>query len=263
MDPTGEFDGKTILVTGAGSGIGAASAVLLARQGARIGVLDQSLERCQAICAQIKGSGGSAQPLVADVADEQQMRQAVATLVAATGRIDGLVISAGINGTWAPVDDLTPAEWDKTIAVNLRGTYLALHLTVPRLKSRGGAVVIIASINGVRTFTTAGAVAYAASKAGQVAMAQQLALELALHRIRVNVVCPGYTQTAIGQAMVNRNTGRAAFPATYPAGEIPLTGGAPAQPSDIAGTVVFLMSDRARHITGSPLFVDGGQSILR
>lgn len=259
----GEFSGKTILVTGAGSGIGAATAVMMAGQGAVIGLLDQSLDRCNALCAQITAAGGVAVPLVADVSDADQMRHAVAAFVAPFGRLDGLVHSAGINGTWAPVDDLTPPEWEHTIAVNLRGTYLALHFTVPHLKVRGGAVVLVASINGVRTFTTAGAVAYAASKAGQVAMAQQLALELALHRIRVNVVCPGYTQTSIGRTMTNRNTAAAAYPATYPKGDIPLTGGAPAQPSDIAETVTFLMSDRARHITGTPLFVDGGQSILR
>ena len=262
MADTGEFAGQTILVTGAGSGIGAATALMLAGQGALIGVLDQSLDRCRAICAQITGAGGAALPLVADVADDHQMQQAVAAL-AATGRIDGLVVCAGINGTWAPVDDLTPAEWDQTIAVNLRGTFLALHYTVPHLKLRGGAVVIISSVNGVRTFTTAGAVAYAASKAAQVAVAQQLALELALHKIRVNVVCPGFTQTSIGHTMVNRNTNLAAYPATYPKGDVPLTGAAPAQPRDIAETVTFLMSDRARFVTGTALIADGGQSVLR
>ena len=259
----GEFSGKTILVTGAGSGIGAATALMLAGQGAMIGVLDKSPGGCDALCAQIAAAGGVTVPLVADVSDTDQMRVAVASLVAATGRLDGVVHSAGINGTWAPVDDLTPPEWDQTIAVNLRGTYLTLHFAVPHLKVRGGAVVLVASINGVRTFTTAGAVAYAASKAGQVAMAQQLALELALHRVRVNVVCPGYTQTSIGRTMTNRNIADAAYPAAYPAGDVPLTGGAPAQPDDIAEAVAFLMSDHARHITGTSLFVDGGQSVLR
>ncbi|MEO8245098.1 MAG: SDR family NAD(P)-dependent oxidoreductase [bacterium] len=258
----GEFAGKTILITGAGSGIGAATARMLAGQGAQVGVLDQNPQSCADICAQITGAGGAALPLVADVADADQMQQAVQAL-AATGRIDGLVICAGINGTWAPIDDLTPAEWDHTIAVNLRGTYLALHHTVPHLKVRGGAVVIISSVNGVRTFTTAGAVAYAASKAAQVAVAQQLALELAVHRIRVNVICPGYIKTNIGRAMVNRNTDRAAYPATYPTGDVPLTQGQPGHPDDIAHSVAFLMSDRARFVTGTPLFADGGQSVLR
>jgi NAD(P)-dependent dehydrogenase (short-subunit alcohol dehydrogenase family) len=263
MSGSTEFSGRTILVTGAGSGIGAATALMVAASGGRVGVLDCDATRCAALCDQITAGGGSAVPLVADVADEAQMRGAVATLRRVAGRIDGVVANAGVNGTWAPIDDLTPAEWDHTIAVNLRGTYLTLHCTVPQLKRTGGAIVIVASINGVRTFTTAGATAYAASKAAQMALGQQLALELALHRIRVNVVCPGYTASAIGREMVNRNTELAAYPASYPLGDLPLTGHTPADAEDVAQAICFLMSDRARHITGSPIFVDGGQSVLR
>lgn len=102
-------------------------------------------------------------------------------------------------GVWAPIDDLKPFEWDNTIEVNLRGTYLTLHFCVPHLKAAGaGAIVIVSSINGTRTFTTPGATAYAATKAAQLAIAQQLALELGKYHIRVNAVCPGAIKTSIG-----------------------------------------------------------------
>jgi NAD(P)-dependent dehydrogenase (short-subunit alcohol dehydrogenase family) len=236
----------------------------MAAEGALVGVLDIDADRCADVCAEIQGIGGSAVALAADVSDEAAMCSAVAAFADSQGRLDGVVVAAGINGVWAPVDDLSYAEWNRTLAINLSGTFLALHLSVPHLKSTGGgSIVIVSSINGVRTFTSAGAIAYGSSKAGQVALAQQLALELAQHHIRVNVVCPGYTATGIGAAMVNRNTALAAFPASYPAGDVPLTGGLPATPEDVAGSVTFLMSDSARHISGTQLFVDGAQSILR
>jgi NAD(P)-dependent dehydrogenase (short-subunit alcohol dehydrogenase family) len=111
------------------------------------------------------------------------------------GRLDVLFANAGINGVWAPIEELRPAEWDKTIAVNLRGTYLTIHHAVPLMKARGGSILITSSINGTRTFTSAGASAYATSKAAQLALGQMLALELARHRIRVNIICPGAITT--------------------------------------------------------------------
>jgi len=126
------------------------------------------------------------------------MQNAEEALVAEFGRIDFLFANAGINGVWAPIDEITPEEWDRTVATNLRGTYLTLHYGVPHLKrAGGGAVVITASVNGTRIFSNAGATASNSTKAAQVAMTQMLALELAKFRIRVNVVCPGAIATAI------------------------------------------------------------------
>jgi len=135
---------------------------------------------------------------------------------------------------------------------------------VPHLrKAGGGAIVIISWINGRRTFSTAGATAYTATKAAKFAMAQQLALELAHDRIRVNAVCPGQTTTSIGESTTKRNTASCAIKVTWPEGDIPLSGGVPGQASDIADAIVFLLSDHAKHVTGSPIFIDGGQSLLR
>src|SRR5690606_27877879 len=110
-------------------------------------------------------------------------------------RLDIIVANAGINGVWAPIDQLTPEEWDKTVAINLRGTFLTLHYGVPAMKAKGGSIVIVSSINGTRTFSNPGTSAYASTKAGQLALGQIAALELAKHRIRVNVVCPGAIET--------------------------------------------------------------------
>lgn len=259
-----ELSGKVALVTGGGSGIGAASAKLLAASGARVAVLDMHADRAAAVANEIGSAGGDAFGLAADVSDERQMREAIDGLIATAGKVDIVVANAGINGHWAPIDELTPAEWDRTVNVNLRGTYLTIHLTVPHLKQNGGgAIVIMSSINGTRTFTTAGATAYAAAKAAQAAIANQLSIELGMHRIRVNAVCPGSTRTDIGQNTFRRNQEAARFPVQFPQGDIPITGGIPATAEDIAEAVFFLSSERSRHVNGTWLFVDGGQSHLR
>ena len=192
------------------------------------------------------------------------MKDAVERIASAWGRLDIVVANAGINGVWAPIDDLQPQEWDKTIAINLRGTYLTLHYAVPHLKAAGGgSIVVVSSINGTRTFTTAGATAYAATKAAQLAMVQQLALELGKSKIRINAVCPGLIETNIPDSTIKRNQDAARIPVIWPEGDIPITGGKAGTSEDVAEIIAFLASDHARHITGSPVWIDGGQSLLR
>ncbi len=257
-----ELQGKVALVTGAGSGIGKAAAIRLAREGAMVGVLSHTDDEIRKTAQEIEQAGGKAIPLVADVGDEGQMKKAVADLVQAYGRLDIVFANAGINGVWAPIDELQPEEWDRTINTNLRGTYLTIHYAVPHLKTAGGSIVITASINGTRTFTSAGATAYSATKAAQVAMAGMLAVELANHKIRLNVVCPGKIDTEITENTDKRNTEVAEVPSEFPAGRIPLTGNEPGTSDEVAELVLFLASDRARHITGTPVWIDGAQSLL-
>jgi NAD(P)-dependent dehydrogenase (short-subunit alcohol dehydrogenase family) len=123
-------------------------------------------------------------------------------------------------------------------------------------------MVIVSSINGTRTFTTAGASAYSTTKAGQLAFGQMLALELAPRGIRVNVVCPGAISTEISENTSKRSTAKAKIPAKFPKGTVPLTDGEPGTSQDVADLIVFLASDRARHITGTPVWIDGSQSLL-
>ena len=259
-----EFSGKVALVTGAGSGLGEATAMRLASEGARVGVLDVNPDRVKATVDAIVAAGGAAIPLIASVADETQMKAATDALVAEAGRLDIVIVNAGINGHWAPIDDLQPAEWDLTHAVNLRGSYLTIHFAVPHLKAAGGGtIILISSINGTRVFSTGGATAYSATKAAQAAMASQLAIELGRFKIRVNAVCTGHTRTNIRESTWMRNREAAQWPHQFPDGDIPLTGTIPAEPSDIADAIRFLCSSEAKMITGAWLHIDGGQSLVR
>lgn len=252
------------LVTGAGSGIGKAAALALAADGLKIGVLGHTLEDVSSTVNEIQEKGGDAVPLLADITDEAQMSEAVRQLVDHYGRLDVVVANAGINGVWAPIDDLTLAEWNDTISVNLTGTFLTIRAAVPELKhSGGGSIVVVSSINGTRTFTTPGATAYTATKAGQVAMVQQLALELARHHIRINAVCPGEIDTNIETTTKLRKEDETAIPVVWPDGQVPITGGRPGRSEDVADVIAFLASDKSSHITGSPIWVDGGQGLLR
>ncbi|MDB5615329.1 MAG: family oxidoreductase [Devosia sp.] len=258
-----EFEGKIALVTGGGSGIGKAAAVRLAAGGASVVVISRTLEEVEATRDEIIAAGGKALAIDADISEEAEMTKVIEATIRDYGRLDIVVANAGINGVWAPIDDLTPDEWDETMSVNLRGTYMTLHLAVPHLKKQGGSVIIVSSINGNRTFTSAGATAYSATKAAQVAMAQQLALELGKHKIRVNAVCPGAIDTEIDDNTDERNVEDVEIPVEWPEGDIPITGGEPGSSAAVADVIAFLASDAARHVTGVPVYVDGGQSLLR
>jgi NAD(P)-dependent dehydrogenase (short-subunit alcohol dehydrogenase family) len=258
-----EFDGKVALVTGAGSGIGKAAALRLGAGGASVVVISRTLDEVEKTRDEIIKAGGKAIAIDADISEEQEMAKVIEDTIRQFKRLDIVVANAGINGVWAPIDDLQPAEWDQTMSVNLRGTYMTLHLAVPHLKKQGGSVIIVSSINGNRTFTSAGATAYSATKAAQVAMTQQLALELGKHRIRVNAVCPGAIDTEIDDNTDKRNTEDVEIPVKWPEGDIPITGGKPGTSDDVAEVIAFLASDAARHVTGVPIYVDGGQSLLR
>lgn len=254
---------RVALVTGAGSGIGKACALKLAADGARVIAHAHKDEETEATVAEILREGGDAFGVTADVRDEKAWRAAIECGVAQYGTLDIVVANAGINGVWAPIDELQPAEWDNTVNTNLRGTYLTLHYTVPHLKRAGsGSIVIVSSINGTRMFSHGGASAYSTTKAGLLALGQMLALELAKHRIRVNVVCPGKIDTDIGENTRARHSEEASEAADYPQGKIPLTDGRAGKGSDVAELVAFLSSERAKFITGTPVWIDGGQSLL-
>jgi NAD(P)-dependent dehydrogenase (short-subunit alcohol dehydrogenase family) len=258
-----EFQGKVALVTGAGSGIGKAAAIRLAEGGASVVAISRTLEEVEATRDEIVAKGGEALAVDADISDEADMAKVIDATIGAYKRLDIVVANAGVNGVWAPIEELKPEEWNHTMGVNLRGTYLTLHMAVPHLKKAGGSIVIVSSINGNRTFTSPGATAYSATKAAQVAMAKQLALELGPDRIRVNAVCPGAIDTEISDNSQVRNADESEIPAEFPEGDIPLTGGKPGTSRDVADVIAFLASDAARHVTGVPIYVDGGQSLLR
>lgn len=259
-----ELDGKVALVTGAGSGIGRATALLLARRGAQVGLVARHREDLAEVAGEIAAGGGRGVVLTADISREDEIEAAVSELVRQAGRLDIVVANAGVNGTWAPVDELTLEEWNHTVGINLTGTFLTLRTAIPHLKRAGaGSIVIVASVNGTRVFSNAGATAYSCTKAAQVALAKMSALELAPHRIRVNVVCPGWIETNIEVSTVKRHTEHLLTPVEFPEGKIPLTHGTPGRAEDVAEVIAFLSGDGARHVTGTPVWVDGAESLLQ
>ena len=201
--------------------------------------------------------------LTADVADPELMTAAVERFAAATGRIDIVYANAGINGVWAPLADLEPDEWDKTLSVNLKGTFLTVKYCLPWLKKAGGSVIVCCSVNGTKVFSNTGATAYSCSKAGQLAFVKMVALELASHHIRVNAVIPGAIMTPIFDKTEERNVASEKPRVEYTDGRIPLTGGDPGDPRDVANAVLYLASDLSAHVTGAEIVVDGGESLLQ
>ncbi len=259
-----DVNGKVALVTGAGSGIGRAAALLLAERGARVACLSRTPEEIEAVVAEIEdGAKGRGMAVTADISKADELTRAVEQVTARWDRLDILFANAGINGVWAPIEDLKPEEWEQTISINLTGTFLTLRAAVPYLKRRGGSVIITSSVNGTRMFSNVGASAYATSKAGQVAFAKMMALELAKHRVRVNVICPGAIETEIDDSTERRNLEKAQEPVEFPEGQIPLTDGQSGSAEQVAQLVLFLASDASSHISGAEIFIDGAQSLLQ
>jgi NAD(P)-dependent dehydrogenase (short-subunit alcohol dehydrogenase family) len=253
---------KVAVITGGGSGIGRATAVLLAKEGAKVAVIDRILETGQETVDNIVNSGGVALAITADVADSQQMKQAFQKIFDAYQRIDILFVNAGINGVWAPIEEIEASEWNKTIDINLRGTFLTTKYGVPYLKKQGGSIVITSSINGTRNFRKVGATAYACSKAAQITFAKMLALELAASHIRVNVVCPGGVLTGIEESVTKRDLDSIPIADEFIADDIPLTGNTALGSEQVAELVLFLTSDTSSLITGTEVWIDGGGSLI-
>jgi NAD(P)-dependent dehydrogenase (short-subunit alcohol dehydrogenase family) len=257
-----ELSGKVALVTGAGSGIGRAAALLLAQRGARVGLFGRTASELEDAAHAIRDGGGAADVLVGDVSDAAGLTRHVDRWVAEAGRLDIVFANAGVNGVWAPIEELDADEWQKTIAINLNGTFFTIKAATPHLKRRGGAVVVCASVNGTRMFSNTGATAYACSKAGQVALVKMLAVELGKSHVRINAVCPGAIETEIDDNTKKRHVERVKPEVEYPEGSIPLTHGAPGKAEQVAELVGFLVSHRASHITGTEVWIDGGQSLV-
>ena len=254
---------RVALVTGAGSGIGQASALLLAREGAKVAALGRTESELEETVRKIREAGGEGMVVTADVSKPDEVLHALRAVSDRWGRLDIVLANAGVNGVWAPIEELSDEEWEKTLAINLSGTFYTVKHAVPYLKRQGGSVVVTASVNGTRMFSNSGATAYATTKAGQVAMTKMLALELAPHRVRVNVICPGAITTEIDDNTERRDLNEARYPVEFPKGKVPLTGGKPGTAEQVARLVLFLASDASDHITGTEVWIDGAQSLLQ
>lgn len=258
-----QLDGKVALITGAGSGIGEAAASMLAKHGAKIGALGRTEDELNETVEQIKRDGGEAVALVADISNADEMQRAIKQLADQYGRLDIVFANAGINGVWAPLEELTPDDWNKTISINLNGTFFTVKYAVPYLKQQGGSVIITSSVNGTRIFSNTGATAYSTTKAGQVAFTKMIALELATSKVRVNVICPGAIESEIQENTEQRDLEKVKIPVEFPQGSIPLTGGKSGKAEQVAELVLFLASDMSSHITGTEIWIDGAESLLQ
>lgn len=245
---------KRIIITGAGSGIGRASALLAAEQGAAIVAVDQSdsvLETVQTI----EQSGGRAIAVQADVSDEEAVAAFVARCVSEYGGVDGLYANAGVSGGRKTLTELTVDDWQRTLAVNTIGVFLAIKAVVPEMtKQGGGAIVCTASVAGLRA--NAGGVDYSASKAGVISIAQTSAYQLYGTGIRVNAICPGLIETGMTKPTFDLADERGRRDRI---GQINPTARA-GQPQEIAEMACFLLSDRASYVNGQAIPVDGGLS---
>ncbi|MDP6111247.1 MAG: SDR family NAD(P)-dependent oxidoreductase [Planctomycetota bacterium] len=254
---------KVALITGGSSGIGKAAAIAMAKEGAKIAITARRVERLDEAASEIMELGGDALALAGDVAEADHVQKLVDETVAKWGRLDIVVPNAGINGVFAPIEEITSEEWDQTHHVNVRGTFLTVKYSIPHLReSGGGSIIVISSVNGNRIFSNFGFAAYSASKAAQVAFTKMAAMELAQWNIRVNVVCPGATKTSIGENTFPRNIDKIRIPREYPSGMIPLEQRA-ADSKEVATAILYLASDEASYVTGTEMYVDGALSLFQ
>jgi NAD(P)-dependent dehydrogenase (short-subunit alcohol dehydrogenase family) len=259
----GMLDGKVAFITGAASGIGAETARRFAQEGAKVALADVMTEQGEALRSELESAGYETIYTNCDVSSSEAVKGAIDATVERFGKLDVVFANAGINGVWTPIEELQPDEWDRTLAINLKGTYLTTHFAVPHLKQAGGgSIIITSSVNGTRTFSTPGASAYSTSKAGQVAFMKMIALELGQHNIRCNAICPGLIHTNIGQRTEQRHTEKIGIEVNLPQGN-PAVDEGKGDPTEVADTCLFLGSDLSRHVSGVEIYVDGGASLLR
>ncbi len=247
---------RIAIVTGAGSGIGRASAEILAREGAIVVVSDLERERADATVVRITSQGGRASAMAVDVADDAQLRALVDDTIARHGRIDILHSHVGVqvNGSAEQVD---PAGMDRSWDLNVRAHFIAARLVIPHMKNQGGGSIVITSSNsGVQLDREM--VAYATSKHAAVALARQMAADYARFNIRVNALCPGWVDTPFNEPFMRQMGGRDALE-EYVRTQIPM--GRWASADEIAEALLFLASDRSSFMTGQALVVDGGECL--
>jgi len=249
-----ELSGRVVAVTGAAQGIGACTARAFAQQGARIAALDIDEQAAAEVVREITAAGGKAIVVRTDVTDEKSVQNAIAKTVSEFGGLDVLVTSAGGYGRLANVEDMPLEEWERTIALNLRGTFLCCKTAIPHLKrSQAGRIVTIASISG-RTISSSTSPAYAASKAGVIQLTRFLAYTLGEHGITANSVAPITTLTPRVRALRTPEN-VAQISSQVPMKRLP-------EPEEHAAVVVFLASDAASYLNGTVMDTNGGKVMM-
>ncbi len=257
-----KLEGKVAIVSGGGSGIGRASVLAFARSGAKVAMLDRTVENAEKVRKQVEDEGGEAVVIECDIAEPQQVEAAVKQAAEKWGRLDIVFANAGINGAMTPIETMDIESWDQTMNINLRGTFATVKYAIPYLKENGGSILINSSINGNRVFSNIGFSAYSTTKAGQTAFMKTAALELAQYKIRVNAICPGAIRTNIDDnTYPSEDLKVVQITVEFPDGGEPLEKG-PGRPDQVAKLALFLASDDSDHITGTEIYCDGAESLL-
>lgn len=251
----GLFDltGKTAVITGSSRGIGRAVAEQMALLGAQVVISSRKAERCKEVVAAIKNAGGTAVSIPCHIGDKAQLRRLVDETPAVFGGIDVLVCNAAINPYYGPLTEISDDAFDRIMASNVRSNLWLTAMVLPEMAARkDGSVVIIASIAGLRGSPMVGA--YGISKAADIQLARNLAVEWSPHNIRVNCIAPGLIKTDFARALWEDQAQAAQRIAETPLRRL-------GDPIDIAGTAILLASDAGRFITGQTIVVDGGITI--
>ncbi|MGM7778761.1 SDR family NAD(P)-dependent oxidoreductase [Arthrobacter sp. KNU-44] len=249
-----DFEGKTAIVTGGGSGLGEAISKDLAKNGGNVVVVDINLDAATRVSNEITATGGTAVPFQGNTAVAEDSKKAVDFAVASYGALNYAVNNAGIGGANAPVGDIDVEDWDRVIAINLSGVLYGMRYQVPAILAAGaseGAIVNMASIHGA--VAAPGNAAYTAAKHGVVGLTKNAAAEYGAQGLRVNAIGPGYIDTPLLAAAPKEVL--SGLEAKHPLGRL-------GQPEEIANVTTFLLSDKASFMTGSYVLVDGGYTAV-
>ena len=247
----GLVEGKVALVTGAGSGIGRGSALVFAREGAKVAVADVNAESGAETVRLIRAAGGVAEFIRCDVASDDEVAAAIRRVVELWGRLDCAHNNAGITTTGGPLHEITLEEWNRTLAVNLSGVFHCMRHEIPVMLKQGGGAIVNTS-SGAGVVAAKGLAHYCATKHGILGLTKTAAQELARTAVRVNAVCPGVVETPTLLAYMERS------PEIAKQINNSTARGVMGKPEEIGETVVWLCSDRASYVNGEAMLVDGG-----
>jgi NAD(P)-dependent dehydrogenase (short-subunit alcohol dehydrogenase family) len=248
----GRLAGKSVIITGAGSGIGRAATLLFAKEGARLIAVDRT-EAVRDVVAEVKQAGGTAEALTADAGSETDVIAYIDRALKAYGKLDAIWANAGVSGGLVPLAEQTVEHWQEILRINLIGPFLAIKYSIPHMTKQGfGSIICTASVAGLKA--GASGHPYASSKAGVISLVQTTAYSLSGTGVRINAVCPGLIETGMTKPIFDRAKERGTADKI---GQLnPLK--RPGQPHELAAMGLFLASDEASYVNGQAIAVDGG-----